>query len=59
MEKIDIEICPQKRSKNKKNIKNKDIEKQKALEIINEIISVSMSKYMDLIINTLLGFYYY
>ena len=33
MEKIDIEICLKKRSKNFKNIKNKDIERKKSLEI--------------------------
>ena len=31
MEKIDIIICLKKRSKNWKNIKNEDIEKQKSL----------------------------
>ena len=34
MEKIDIVICLKKRSKNQKNIKNKDIKEQKSLVII-------------------------
>ena len=33
MEKIDIVICLKKRNKNDKNIINKDIERQKSLEI--------------------------
>ena len=38
MEKIDIMICLKKRSKNSKNIKNEDIEKQKSLKIVNKIV---------------------
>ena len=39
MEKIDIIICLNKKSKNEKNIKNKDIKKQKSLRIMNKIVS--------------------
>ena len=35
--KIDIIICLKKRSKNWKNIKNEDMEKQKSLRIMNKI----------------------
>ena len=38
MAKIDIIICLKKKSKNLKNTKNEDIEKQKSLEIINKIV---------------------
>ena len=38
MEKIDIITCLKKRSKNWKNIKNEDIEKQRSLRIINKIV---------------------
>ena len=38
MGKIDIIICLKKRSKNWKNIKNEDIEKQKSLRIMNKIV---------------------
>ena len=38
MAKIDIILCLKKRSKNWKNIKNEDIEKQKSLRIIDKIV---------------------
>ena len=44
MEKIDIIICLKKRSKNWKNMKNENIEKQKSLRIINKIVYLSNVK---------------
>ena len=41
-------ICLKKRSKNCKNIKNENIEKQKSLRIINKIVYLSNVKQSDL-----------
>ena len=46
MEKIDTEICLKKKSKNYKNIKNKDIEKQKSLEITNKVVYLLLNPYI-------------
>ena len=48
MEKIDIIICLKKRSKNWKNIKNEDIEKQKSLRKMNKKVYLSNIEYSDL-----------
>ena len=46
MEKIDIEIRLKKKSKNYKNIKNIDIEKQKSQEITNNIVYLLLNPYI-------------